>query len=121
MAPAHSSQSREPQGADPSATAASPFSAAARLAWWASPVGNALIAAESQLLGEALEDVFGWELLQIGAWGAGRELLSAARTRHQAILAPPGLSSTADICGRDRKSTRLNSSHYSRSRMPSSA
>jgi SAM-dependent methyltransferase len=86
MASAHKSQFQEPH--------------AARLAWWASPLGNALIAAESQLLGEALEDVFGWELLQIGAWGSGRELLSGARTRHQAIIAPPGLSSSADIRGR---------------------
>ena len=83
MAPAHKSQFQEPQ--------------AARLAWWASPMGQALIAAESQLLGEALDDVFGWELLQIGAWGAGRELLSGARTRHQAIVAAPGLSASADI------------------------
>jgi SAM-dependent methyltransferase len=73
---------------------------AARVAWWASTAGAALVAAESQLLAEALEDVFGWELLQIGAWGAGRELLSGARTRHQAIVAPPGLSVSADICAR---------------------
>jgi SAM-dependent methyltransferase len=86
MAPAHRSQFQEP--------------AAATLAWWSSPLGRALIAAESQLLGEALEDVFGWELLQIGAWGAARELLAGARTRHQAILAMPGLSSSADILGR---------------------
>ena len=86
MASVHKSRFQEPH--------------AARLAWWASPLGNALIAAESQLLGEALEDVFGWELLQIGAWGSGRELLAGARTRHQAIVAPPGLSSSADIRGR---------------------
>ena len=73
---------------------------AARRAWWASPLGGALLAAESQLLGEALEDVFGWELLQIGAWGPARELLAGARTRHQAIVATPGLSSSADILGR---------------------
>jgi SAM-dependent methyltransferase len=73
---------------------------AARLAWWSSPLGGALIAAESLLLAEALDDVFGWELLQIGAWGSGRELLSAARTRRQAIIAAPGLSSDADIIGR---------------------
>lgn len=86
MAPMHKSRFQDPH--------------AARLAWWASPLGGALIAAESQLLGEALEDVFGWELLQIGAWGGGRELLSGARTRHQAIVAPPGLSSSADIRAR---------------------
>jgi SAM-dependent methyltransferase len=86
MASSHKSQFQEPH--------------AARLGWWASPIGSALIAAESQLLGEELDDVFGWELLQIGAWGSGRELLSGARTRHQAIVAPPGLSSSADIRGR---------------------
>jgi SAM-dependent methyltransferase len=86
MAAAHKSQFQEPH--------------AARVAWWASPLGSALIAAESQLLGEALDDVFGWELLQIGAWGLGRELLSGARTRHQAVLAPPGLSAGADIRAR---------------------
>src|SRR5579875_2599151 len=86
MAPAHKSQFQEPQ--------------AARLAWWESPMGAALITAESQLLGEALDDVFGWELLQIGAWGLGRELLAGARTRHQAIVAAPGLSATADIRAR---------------------
>jgi SAM-dependent methyltransferase len=69
-------------------------------AWWESPLGRALLAAESELIGEALEDVFGWELLQIGAWGAGRELLSGARTRHQAILSTAGLSSSADIRAR---------------------
>jgi SAM-dependent methyltransferase len=72
----------------------------ARLAWWSSPLGGALIAAESQLLAEALDDVFGWELVQIGAWGSGRELLSAARTRRQTIVAVPGLSSGADILAR---------------------
>ncbi len=72
----------------------------ARLAWWSSPPGRALIAAESLLLAEALDDVFGWELLQIGAWGSGRELLSAARTGRQAIIAAPGVASDADIIGR---------------------
>jgi hypothetical protein len=42
---------------------------AALSAWWQGALGRALLAAESELLGEALEDVFGWELLQIGAWG----------------------------------------------------
>src|SRR5690348_18398288 len=86
MAPTHNSQFQEPH--------------AARLAWWASPIGGALIAAESELLGEALEDVFGWELLQIGAWGGARELLACSRTRHQTIVAAPGLASGADILAR---------------------
>ena len=72
----------------------------ARRRWWESPAGRALIAAEAVLVAEALEDVFGWECLQIGAWGVGRELLAACRTRHRAVLAPPGLSADADIIGR---------------------
>ena len=72
----------------------------ARRHWWASPAGEAVIAAEAVLVTEALEDVFGWECLQIGAWGAGRELLAACRTRHRAVLASPGLSADADIIGR---------------------
>ncbi len=68
--------------------------------WWASPAGGALIASEALLLAEALDDVFGWEFLQIGAWGAERELLSACRTRHRAILSVPGMSQNADILGR---------------------
>ncbi len=68
--------------------------------WWAGPAGRALIASEALLLAEALDDVFGWEFLQIGAWGAERELLSACRTRHRTILSVPGMSQNADILGR---------------------
>jgi SAM-dependent methyltransferase len=73
---------------------------AALNSWWASPLGRALLAAESELLGEALEDVFGWELLQVGAWGNGRELLACSRTRHQTVLAATGFPGGADIIGR---------------------
>jgi hypothetical protein len=69
-------------------------------AWWESAPGRALLAAESELLAEALEDVFGWELLQIGAWGSSRELLAGSRTRHQSILAAPGFPGGIDILGR---------------------
>ncbi len=69
-------------------------------AWWRSSLGRALVAAESELLGEALEDVFGWEFLQVGAWGGARELLSGARTRRQTVVAPSALSAGADIIGR---------------------
>ena len=65
-------------------TSAQMDSAAALTRWWASPAGRALIAAETQMVAEALEDVFGWECLQIGAWGEGRALLEACRTRHRA-------------------------------------
>ncbi len=59
-----------------------------------------MLAAESELLAGALEDVFGWELLQIGAWGASRELLAGSRTRAQSLIAAPGLCAGADILAR---------------------
>ncbi len=68
--------------------------------WWHGPLGRALVRAESELLAEALDDVFGWELLQIGAWGAARELLCGARTRRQTLVAPSDMSSAADIIAR---------------------
>jgi hypothetical protein len=66
-------------------------------AFWQLPLGKSLLAAETQLLGEALEDVFGWEFLQIGAWGEGRELLAGCRTRRKIVVAP---STGADIIAR---------------------
>jgi SAM-dependent methyltransferase len=68
--------------------------------WWASPLGAGLVRAESELLGEALEDVFGWELLQVGAWGGSREMLRKSRTRAQTVVAPLELGQGADIIGR---------------------
>jgi len=73
---------------------------AALSAWWASRLGRALLAAESELLAAALEDVFGWELLQVGAWGGARELLAGSRTRRQSLIAAPGLAAGADIIAR---------------------
>ena len=68
--------------------------------WWESPLGRALLAAESELLSEALEDVFGWELLQVGAWGNARELLAGSRTRRQSLIAAAAPPAGADIIGR---------------------
>jgi len=70
--------------------------------WWRGSLGAALLAAESELLGEALEDVFGWELLQVGAWGDTRELLACSRTRKQTIVASR-IPSCADVVGRPTK------------------
>ena len=73
---------------------------AALSSWWDRALGRALIAAEAELLGEALEDVFGWELLQIGAWGNARELLAASRTRRQSLIAAAGFPAHADVIAR---------------------
>jgi SAM-dependent methyltransferase len=73
---------------------------AALKAWWQAPLGASLLRAESDLLSEALDDVFGWEFLQIGAWGTGRELLRGSRTRKQTVVAAPALAQGADVIGR---------------------
>ena len=73
---------------------------AALSVWWESPLGRALLAAESELLAEALEDVFGWELLQVGAWGNARELLAASRSRRQSLIAAGAFPGGADIIAR---------------------
>lgn len=56
--------------------------------WLESPIGAMLFERENELLQEALSDVFGFELLQIGSWGPPRELLKSARTQHARWLAP---------------------------------
>jgi SAM-dependent methyltransferase len=69
-------------------------------AFWQLPLGKSLLTAETQLLGEALEDVFGWEFLQVGAWGPGRELLAGCRTRRKIVVAPSAVTGEADIIAR---------------------
>ncbi|MET0281443.1 MAG: methyltransferase domain-containing protein [Steroidobacteraceae bacterium] len=55
--------------------------------WLSSSLGRQLLEAEAELLRGQLDDVFGLELLQLGSWGASRELLSTSRTRRQTVIA----------------------------------
>jgi|ERR1700722_5056211 SAM-dependent methyltransferase len=55
--------------------------------WQREPLGRALIQAEAQLLAGTFDDVFGLELLQLGTWGVGRELLAPSRIRRQSVVA----------------------------------
>jgi SAM-dependent methyltransferase len=55
--------------------------------WQASALGQALIRAEAQLLAGTFDGVFGLELLQLGTWGEGRELLAPSRIRRQSVVA----------------------------------
>jgi SAM-dependent methyltransferase len=55
--------------------------------WFTGARGAALLRSESALLRESLEDCFGWEMLQLGAWGGDRCLLEGARTRSQTLIA----------------------------------
>jgi SAM-dependent methyltransferase len=56
--------------------------------WLGTPLGARVHALETEVLEEALSDVVGFELLQIGSWGAGDEISKAARTQHRCWLAP---------------------------------
>jgi SAM-dependent methyltransferase len=58
--------------------------------WLGSGLGQAVLQAESELMSEALDDVFGWELLQLGRWGERDALLKGCRTRRRAIIQHPG-------------------------------
>ena len=84
----------------PVRTSGIPDRDSALCAWWDTPIARALLAAESELLSEALEDVFGWELLQVGAWGSGRELLAGSRSRRQSLIAGAAFAGAADILAR---------------------
>jgi len=59
----------------------------ALLAWQSGALGRAVVAAETQLLAEVCDDVFGIELLQLGVWGPGRELVQSSRVRRQTLIA----------------------------------
>jgi SAM-dependent methyltransferase len=59
--------------------------------WFDSPLGGRVLHEEAALARHALDDVFGFELLQMGAWGPGRHLLDGARTPNTRLIAPdPG-------------------------------
>jgi SAM-dependent methyltransferase len=55
--------------------------------WQRGRLGRALIQAEAQLLAGTFDGVFGQELLQLGVWGIGRELMAPARIRRQSVVA----------------------------------
>jgi SAM-dependent methyltransferase len=63
--------------------------------WFEGPLGARVLREEAALATLALDTVFGFELLQVGAWGPARHLLTAARTQHTTLLAPeltPGVT-----------------------------
>jgi SAM-dependent methyltransferase len=70
------------------------------LNWFESPLGGWVLREETALARHALDDVFGFELVQVGAWGPGRHLLAGARTPNARLLAAdpgPGVSLCADL------------------------
>jgi hypothetical protein len=72
--------------------------------WQSTPMGRALIAAETELLGTVLDDVYGLELLQLGRWGQGPELMHTSRLRRQSLVAEaaPGESSPDIVASLNR-------------------
>lgn len=65
--------------------------------WQAGRLGAALIQAEARLLADTFDDVFGMELVQLGTWGVGRELLAHARIRRQSIVADAQTPAGGDL------------------------
>lgn len=52
-------------------------------------------------MSEALDDVFGWELLQLGTWGSSAKLLAGCRTRRHAVISNRRVGpADADIAAR---------------------
>jgi SAM-dependent methyltransferase len=56
--------------------------------WLDTPLGRTVHDLEAELLAEALADVFGFELLQVGSWGPAESLSGSARTQHRRWVAP---------------------------------
>jgi len=54
--------------------------------WVQSPVGQRVFALERKLVNEALQRVFGWQILQIGQWGDAEGLLTEARTQRRGLV-----------------------------------
>lgn len=54
--------------------------------WFDTSLGRRVWQEECLLLRFALEDVFGFDLLQIGHWGTDRALLAWARTQHATVV-----------------------------------
>lgn len=72
----------------------------AAASWFEAPLGGRVLREERALARVALDDVFGFELLQIGSWGPARHLLEGARTQHATLLAPqrgPGVTLCAPL------------------------
>jgi SAM-dependent methyltransferase len=54
--------------------------------WFATPVGRRCLANEQRLIRQALDCVFGEQMLQIGSWGGADTFLKYARTQRKGLL-----------------------------------
>lgn len=74
-----------------------------RATWLNGPLGQRVYAMERKLVAETLTQVFGWQLLQIGAWGDDLTLLAGARTQRKAVVSQqllPGVAGVMSIRSR---------------------
>ena len=67
--------------------------------WLHSSLGRALVRQESRIIEDALDGIFGEQLLQIGLWGEARAFLKFARTQRSALLSCADCVEGADIVG----------------------
>jgi SAM-dependent methyltransferase len=65
--------------------------------WFEGPLGARVLREEAVLATLALDTVFGFELLQMGAWGPACHLLAGARTQHTTLVAPE-VSAGVTLC-----------------------
>lgn len=68
--------------------------------WLDTPRGRALLTGETQLMCDALQDVFGWELVQVGRWGVPHALIRSARTRRALEISSARSPSASDVMAR---------------------
>src|SRR5262245_34818291 len=68
-------------------------------AWLQTPLGAGLCARERTLVAQSLEQVFGLQLIQVGAWGPPELFLEHARTTRHMLVDPlpgPGVALRCD-------------------------
>lgn len=68
-------------------------------AWLRTRLGRLLIQRERELVADALQDVFGFQLLQIGAWGENGRFFEAARTQRQWVITSSP-EEQSDLCSK---------------------
>lgn len=67
--------------------------------WLQGPLGSALLQHEQEAVADALDQVFGLSLVQVGQWGPADLFVQHARTRNHAVIAPqggPGITAVAE-------------------------
>src|ERR1700760_3369637 len=65
--------------------------------WFDGPLGTRVLREEAALAPLALDNVFGFELLQVGTWGPARHLLDGARPVNTTLLSPDPIPGV-DLC-----------------------